>query len=531
MERMTPPRVTKIEAVRKPKEPEKSRLKVAAYCRVSTSQDAQLESLEAQKEHYGKVIRRHEGWENAGIYYDEGITGTKKEKRPELMRLLEDCRAGRVDLVLTKSISRFARNTVDCLEMVRMLSSYKVGIFFEKENLNTLEMEDEFILTILGSLAENESLSISENEKWSVRRRFQKGTYRQAVAPYGYRLEDGKLIPDKGTAPVVQFIFSEACRGDGAHRIAKELNGRGIPAPKSGLWKSCTVDEILRNERYTGDAVYQKTFTDSSFVRHKNKGECGKFLHRDHHEAIISREQYEKVQIIRQQHRAERGTVDGSSTYAFTGKLVCAECGSGLKRAIIRGRSSGAYIAWVCQGHVRDKESCSLKSVEEESVKAAFTTLANKLVFSRKELLEPFAEALREADGGEESARIREIDRELDENAGKLHRLLSLAGENLLEPAVFNNAQAALSAERKDLNSRKAVLAERIRDGSMDRTEAERMLKRVREMEASEEFDEGFFRESVRKVHIYSRHEFGFELSCGLLLKEKTVWEKTESEA
>ena len=136
MERMAKPRVTKIEAVKKTKEPERQRLKVAAYCRVSTSQEAQLESLEAQKEHYEKVIRAHEGWENAGIYYDEGITGTKKEKRPELMRLLEDCRAGKVGMVLTKPISRFARNTVDCLDMVRMLTSCKVGIFFEKENLN-----------------------------------------------------------------------------------------------------------------------------------------------------------------------------------------------------------------------------------------------------------------------------------------------------------------------------------------------------------------------------------------------------------
>ena len=512
------PRITKIESKK-----EKKKLRVAAYCRVSTSQDAQLESLEAQKEHYDQVIRNNEDWIYVGLYYDEGITGTKKEKRPGLMRLLLQCEEGKIDLVLTKSISRFARNTVDCLEMVRMLSSYKVGIFFERENINTLAMEDELILSVLGSLAENESYSISENIRWGVRKRFMKGTYRQAVAPYGYWLEEGKLKIDEETAPVVRFIFAEYCAGKGTYKIMKELNGKGIPGPKKKPWCCDTVSGILKNERYMGDTIYQKTFTDSNLVRHKNHGDCDQYHHQGTHEAIVSEDQFTRVQGIMSQRKKERRIDseehDHKKKYVMTKKLICGECGSTLRRIKIQGRTSGTYIAWKCVKHHFDPDACHQKSVEEEFIKASFIILTNKLIFSKRELLEPFVDALKKNSITEID--ISEIDQKLEGNKEKNQTLLSLATDGLIDPAILHRAQTELMENYAELNSRKEVLLQQVQGKNEAVAEADLLLNRVRKMKVSEDFDETFFRDCVRKVHVYSRQEFGFELNCGLLLKER----------
>ena len=199
-------KVTKIKedkglAVIKPK------LRVAAYARVSTDSAEQLISLEAQKLHYEAYIKANSDWEFAGIYYDEGISGTKKERRTELMRLISDCENRKIDFIVTKSISRFARNTMDCLELVRKLTHLGVFIYFEKENINTQSMDSELMLTILSSLAENESISISENNKWSIQRRFRNGTYKLSYPPYGYDYRDGQIVVNKEQAEVVKRML------------------------------------------------------------------------------------------------------------------------------------------------------------------------------------------------------------------------------------------------------------------------------------------------------------------------------------
>lgn len=216
-------KVTKIDKIQNVTN-QKQKLRVAAYCRVSTSNDAQLESLETQKAHYESYITSRDDWQFAGLYFDEGITGTKKDKRPELMRLMQDCAAKKIDFVITKSISRFSRNTTDCLELVRKLQELDVPIYFEKENINTGSMESELFLTILSSMAEGESTSIAENSKWSIKKRFQNGTYKLSYAPYGYRW-DGRtlrIVPEQ--AEVVKRIFADVLSGKGTDAIAKELD-------------------------------------------------------------------------------------------------------------------------------------------------------------------------------------------------------------------------------------------------------------------------------------------------------------------
>ena len=203
---------------------EQTKLRVAAYCRVSTDSDEQLESLDAQIKHYESYVNANPEWEFAGLYYDEGISGTKKEKRPELLRMIADCEDRKIDLIVTKSISRFARNTTDCLELVRKLLDLDVFIYFEKENINTGSMESELMLSILSGLAESESVSISENNKWSIKRRFQNGTYKISYPPYGYDNVDGEMVINKSQAKIVRFIFAEILSGKGTHKIANELN-------------------------------------------------------------------------------------------------------------------------------------------------------------------------------------------------------------------------------------------------------------------------------------------------------------------
>lgn len=200
------------------------KIRVAAYCRVSTDYDAQLESLEAQKTHYENYITSRDDWEFAGLYYDEGITGTKKDKRPELMRLIGDCKAGRIDFIVTKSISRFSRNTTDCLDLVRKLLDLNIPIFFEKENINTGSMESELFLAILSSMAEGESISISENSKWSIQKSFENGSFKCSYPPYGYDWDGEQMVINPEQAAVVKKIFAALLSGKGTHAIADDLN-------------------------------------------------------------------------------------------------------------------------------------------------------------------------------------------------------------------------------------------------------------------------------------------------------------------
>lgn len=256
----------------------KPKQKVAAYIRVSTSNEDQLISLEAQRRHYKTLIEKNDEWQLVDIYSDEGVTGTKKDRRPELLRLIADCEKGKIDFILTKSISRFARNTIDCLELVRKLMDLGVHIYFEKENINTNSMESELMLSILSSLAENESVSLSENSKWSIRQRFKRGTYKLSYPPYGYDYINEQVVVNEEQAQVVKRIFNSVLEGMGTERIARQLNKERIPTKRNGNWTGTTIRGIVKNEKYTGDVLLQKTFTDEHFNRKVNQGKTGSIL-------------------------------------------------------------------------------------------------------------------------------------------------------------------------------------------------------------------------------------------------------------
>lgn len=506
--------------------PVKKKLRVAAYCRVSTASDEQLVSLEAQKTHYENYIKANDEWEFAGLYYDEGISGTKKEKRDALMTLMADCEHGKIDMIITKSISRFARNTTDCLELVRRLLELQIPIYFEKENLNTESMESELMLSILSSLAESESVSISENEKWSIKRRFQNGTYIIAYPPYGYDNVDGKMVIIPEQAEIVKQIFADTLAGKSTHSIANELNARGIPTKKGGSWTPGTINGIIGNEKYTGDVIFQKTFTDGSFKRHANKGELDQYLVQNHHQAIISHEDYKRANTVLKQRGREKGngkdTGKYQNRYCFSGKIRCAECGGTFKRRQ-HYKPSGNYVAWCCANHLTDKESCSMKYITDAALKYAFVSMMNKLVFGQQAVLRPLLHSLRRLDDKGRLLKIEELESKIEGNMEQRQVLTNLMAGGYLEPALFNKESNELAMEAEKLRQEKEYLMHSINGDMTKADELQKLIKFTAKGTMLMDFADEIFLAYIERVTVLSRRELSFELKCGLCLKERLV--------
>lgn len=516
-------KITKIDKIQHPKA-DKKKLRVAAYCRVSTDSDAQLESLETQKTHYESCISTRDDWEFAGLYFDEGITGTKASKRPQLMRLITDCKARKIDFVITKSISRFSRNTTDCLEIVRTLLNLNIPVYFEKENINTGSMESELFLTILSGVAEGESTSISKNNKWSIKRRFENGTYKIGYAPYGYSWEDGDIKVNPEQAKIVKRIFSDLLSGKGTDAIARELNDEQVPTKKGGRWTSTSIRGIIANEKYTGDVIFQKTYTDSNFNRHKNDGVLDKYFVPDHHEAIISHEDFEAAATLIEQRAAEKGIRRGSAKYqqryAFSGKIICGKCGDTFRRRI-HASTRTSYAAWVCNTHLADTSKCSMLYLRDDDLKLAFATMLNKLIYCYKLVLKPYLEALQTNTSDEALLRIRHLETLLEQNAEQRETLHKLMAQGYIDQILFTQENNALLSQANDFRNDIEALN---RSQTLDTTkvyETERLTHFCERGEMLQEYNEDLFELFVDHIHVYSRQEVGFVLHCGLTFKER----------
>ena len=315
--------------------------------------------------------------------------------------MLEDCKDKKIDLVITKSISRFARNTIECLEMIRNLSNLGVAVYFEKENINTLSMEGELLLSILSSYAEDESRSISENNKWAIKKRFESGEYKISTPPYGYDVIEGKLVINIEEGKIVKDIYNMYLSGNGLYTIAKHLIQNNIKTKRGGKWSSTTIKAILTNEKYTGDSLFQKTFTDESYKRNRNNGELQKYLVKNTHEALVSYEDFNKVKEILCQNAKEKGNGINTSKYqqryTFSGKLICGKCGSKL----IRRHHYSTYkdnIAWTCKKHLIEKDKCDLRYILDSNIKFVLMKMLRKLDFSKDKILKSLLSDLEKID-------------------------------------------------------------------------------------------------------------------------------------
>ena len=515
-------KITKIEP--KATMTKTNKLRVAAYCRVSTGMSDQLVSLEAQKAHYEDYIRANPNWEYAGLYYDEGISGTNKDKRVALQQLIADCEDGKIDYIVTKSLSRFARNTTDCLELVRKLLTLDIRIYFEKENLDTGTMESELLLSIMSSLAESESISISENSKWSVRHRYETGTYKIGYAPFGYSVKDGAFSIVEEEAKWVRYIFDQMLAGVSTYRIAADLNEKQVPTRRGYHWTGSTVRGILVNEKYKGDCLFQKTYSDFRFKRRINHGEKDQFYVQDHHEPIISSEVFEAANKMLQQRAKEKNVAKGDAKYqnryAFTQKIVCGECGSPFKRRI---NSTGTlkYPAWVCREHIEHKENCSMRFVRESVFEDAFATMMNKLIFGRTEVLQQLMESIRGQTHKANLNRMNEIDGALEGMSERKQSLTAIMTKGFIDPATYTQEMNDLYAEAAALEDEREQLIKEI-NGDMKKTEELRkILKYTGGGEMLTAFDRDLFESFVDHITVKSRNEIVFHLKCGLNLKER----------
>lgn len=509
-------RITKIDAAAK----ETKKLCVAAYARVTTDSADQLVSLEAQKEHYEQVIKNCPNWEFAGLYYDEGVSGTKMAKRDGLLRMLADCERGLIDYILVKSISRFSRNTVESVETVRRLSAMGIYIFFEKENIDTGKMEGELMLSIMSSLAEDESRSLSENNKWSIQKRFQNGTYVIGTPAYGYKNADGKMVIDEEKAEVVRRIFDSVLEGKSGGTIAKELNAKGIPTARGVQWRGSVITAMIRNETYTGVAVFQKTYKDDEFNSHVNHGERGMYRIEGHHDPIVSEEVFLAANTAVDNNAKEKGVVRNSGKYsvryALSGKIFCGECGGKCKRKKIYGD-----IRYGCETHARESKKCRQLPVRADMIEAAFVNMMNKLIYGRDAVLLPMSGRLLGGGDKEIIDRLAEINTELDAIAERRQAADKFFAKGLLDAAVYREELDELARKEKELHTVRAGIEG---DPNLD-SDRQRALNELLRYTAKAElltaFSDEVFTKHVDRVIIFSRKEVGFAMKCGPVFRER----------
>lgn len=342
-------------------------LRVAAYARVSLDTKHMRHSLSAQVSYYNKYIGDHAGWIFAGVYADAAETGTRDD-RPEFQRLIADCRDGKIDKVITKSISRFARNTVTLLETVRELKELGISVWFEEQNIDTLSGDGELMLSIIAGVAQEESRSVSENIKWRKRGDMKSGKTKP-VKTYGYRTENGKLIIVPEQADVVRMMFDDYLSGMGQTAIANKLNKQNIPSPLGSTWSSGVVRRILMNPKMCGNLLHQRSYVTDyiSKIQKANKGELPMYLVKDTHEGIVSLEIYNAVQA----EMARRGSIGGlneSAGTVFRKKIICGGCGRNLCHSS-NGRGVNKHRVWICGG--RDKRTganCTMLQIPEPTL-------------------------------------------------------------------------------------------------------------------------------------------------------------------
>ena len=499
---------------------QRPKLKVAAYCRVSTDSEEQASSYEVQVAHYTQFIQKNPEWELAGIYADDGITGTNTKKREEFNRMIQDCMDGNIDMIITKSISRFARNTLDCLKYIRELKEKNIPVFFEKENINTMDSKGEVLLTIMASLAQQESQSLSQNIKLGLQYRFQNGEVRVNHSRFlGYtKDEEGNLIIEPAEAEVVKRIYREYLEGASLLQIGRGLEADGIlTGAGKTKWRPETLKKILQNEKYIGDALLQKTYTIDflSKKRVKNNGIVPQYYVENSHEPIIPRELFMQVQEEMVRRANLRGGKGGkkrvySSKYALSSIVYCGQCGDIYRRVHWNNRGYKS-IVWRCVSRLEEKGSeCTAPTINEETLQAAVVKAINELLTNK----EPFLSTLQK-----NIATV--LNEENDNTTDDIDRRLEELQQQLLIQAKSKNDYEDVADEIYRLRELKqnALVENADREGKRQRIAemTDFLNKQSRELE---EYDEQLVRRLIEKVTIYEA-KLTVEFKSGIEIDEE----------
>lgn len=495
------------------------KLRVAAYTRVSSNSKDQEHSFAAQNAYFSKLITDNPDWELADIYADQGITGTSIDKRDDFLRMMEDCRKGRIDRILVKSSSRFARNTKESLAAVRELKSLNISVYFEEQNIDTAQVSGEVLIAMFAALAQRESEAISERVRWSYRVRMSKGRFSTCKAPYGYRLVKDHLEIQEDEASIIRHIFDRYLAGVSMENIAKEITALGCPTRDgTQYWQLTSIQYILQNEKYAGDSLSQKKYTTRSFPRQQkiNHGERKQYLVIDSHPAIISREIFQKVQELLTQRSAAihpRSDVP----HAFARKVVCGHCGTLCKR-----KNCGGSVNWACRRHDKSITACPNTQVPEEQMKNAFLHVYYNLKHYGTSILTQLISDLYVARTGSLlwSENIVEINKQISDIASQERLLAQLKQQGVVDPDIFISRSNQLAERRRELKLQKERILRSEEDHTIQQTQD---LLDVLESGPDwlDDFDEQLFSDMVEKIVVVDNETLRFRLLNGLEVTEK----------
>ena len=497
-------------------------LRVAAYCRVSTELEEQQNSYQVQIAYYTDLINKKKEWTLAGIFADEGISGTQTKKRTEFNRMIRMCRNKKIDLVITKSISRFARNTVDCLEYVRQLKDLGIGVIFEKENVNTLTMTSEFMIALYGSFAQAESESISKNVSWGKEKAYREGKVQfQYKHLLGYKKgADGKpeIIPEE--AETVKLIYTMFLDGHSMKNIALILHVKGIHTKTGSTeWRTNTITRILQNEKYVGDALLQKTFT-SDCITHKvvkNHGERPMYLVTNHHDPIIDRDTYNRVQQELARRNSKRKISDKtvteqgkySSKYALSELLICGHCGTPYRRTTWAARGK-KQIVWRCLSRLEHgKKYCpDSPTIKEEQLHRGILRAINNYYSCRNDIvriLKANIGSVLECQGQEEILSVEKRLKEIDQARTDLVNLIASGG---CDEDKLDSEFAKLYAEEQGLSERLTMLKSQNKTSEETQAKLDKIMDMIEhEKFELETFDNVLIRKLIECVKILSKTE------------------------
>lgn len=477
------------------------RIRVAAYCRVSTSKDDQVNSFLAQMKYYNDYINMRDDMELIDIYADEGITGTSIAKRDEFKRLLKDCSNRKIDRVLVKSVTRFARNSLECIEAVRQLKENGVTILFENDNIDTASMSSEMILYIKSAFAQGESISASKRMSTSLRMKMEDGSFIATQAPFGYRLQDKRLVVIEEEAVIIKEIFSMYLQGCGVSVIAKILNSK-YPSTKN--FSSTTIQYILDNEKYIGDSMWQKTYTPQQFpLRSKtNNGEKAKYYCENTQEAIISKEDFIKVKELRLKRKdkfCKENEVAKITRGAFYKKIICRNCGWTYREKTVEGSK-----VYTCSKKGNTLQKCSAETYCEDEIKEAFVRIYNKFRANEKLVLDETIAQLQslKAKRNNNNKQITEID----------YQIARLGQENITHTELYNESiiDEVLYVEKTDAIKREITELKAQRFKLINEDDEEKCIEQLRELKRtlndSEKeiisFDKYLFEKIISKIYV-----------------------------
>lgn len=495
------------------------KIKLAAYCRVSTNSAEQIHSFMAQVKYYRDYEKNNPQYQLVGVYADEGITGTSMNKRDEFNRMLQDCRDGKIDRIVVKSASRFARNNEEALRTLRELKDLNVSVFFEKERIDTETMNSEFIIALFGMNAQQESMTMSDNMRWSYQHRMRSGEFITCKAPLGYRLEQGKLIIVEEEAQIIRRIFDLFLSGQGKYAITNILNEEKV-GQELGIrkWYPSEIFYILTNEKYMGDARLQKRYTTTTLPYRlmRNSGEKEQFYVENSNDAIVSREAFLAAQTLIEQRKAQITTAASESSM-LNGLLRCPECGNAMRRI-----SNVNRPKWWCRGYSLNTTTCSAHTVYEDDIFSAFTNMANKIKDNQRELIGDTISLLEQLMriAGSNKDRIHEIDVDIADLSKRKYTFAQLYEKKILSDKDYviksNDVESQLAKLRAE---RRKLLADDKSTEYLD--ELTSLDKAISKYEKQTTLDSNLFEDIVNRIVVDDNSCITFHLLGGLKFTER----------